>query len=216
MIHLILLAAGSSKRYGKAKQFLIINGKPMWQWTLESFIGLVDDAVVVVPEGYKDLLPHSRQWMPIKFIAGGKSRTESSYFGVKNASNGVVLIHDAARPIVSSDLIKRVISCTLTNGAAIPVIPVRDTIKIVNGNNISKTLNRAQLVSVQTPQGFKTELIKEALKYTIVHNLEITDDASAVEAICKPVFTVKGDISNKKLTYTEDLKFIKELLCELE
>lgn len=154
--------------------------------------------------------------MPFKFIAGGKSRTESSYFGVRDMSDGIVLIHDAARPIVSSGLIKRVINCTLTNGAAIPVIPVRDTIKIVDGNKVGKTLNRAQLVSVQTPQGFKTELIKEALKYTVSHNLEITDDASAVEAIGKQVFTVKGDISNKKLTYTEDLKFIKEKLCELE
>ncbi len=215
MIHLILLAAGSSIRYGIAKQFVVINGKPIWQWTLENFIGLVDDIVVVVPKEYKNML-HNKYAIPLKFVAGGKSRCESSYIGVQNVQDGITLIEDAARPICSPELINRVIKCAAANGAAIPAVPVKDTIKLVNGNNVTKTLSRKNLVSVQTPQGFKTKLIQKALKYAIQNNLDITDDASAVEAIGETVYTVKGDVSNIKLTYPEDLKFIKEKLCELE
>lgn len=216
MIHLVLLAAGSSIRYGKRKQFVKIGNKRIWQWSLEKFIGFVDDAVIVVPKEETGQIDITDYQIPIKIKSGGKTRLQSSYLGTKELSGGIVLIHDAARPLVSSELINGIIKKAKAFGAAVPAIPILDTIKLTDGEKVVRTLGRDRYKAIQTPQGFETELIKNALENAMIQELEITDDASAVEATGKTVYITEGQRTNIKLTYKEDLKFIQQMLLESE
>ncbi len=216
MIHLVLLAAGSSVRYGKRKQFVKIGNKKIWQWSLKKFIGFIDDAVVVVPKEELGQIDTTNYTIPVKIKSGGKTRLQSSYLGTKELNGGIVLIHDAARPLVSSELINGIIKKTETFGAAVPAIPILDTIKLTGGEKVVGTLGRNRYKAIQTPQGFETELIKKALENAVIRKLEITDDASAVEAMGKTVYITEGQRTNIKLTYKEDLKFIQQMLLELE
>lgn len=214
MIHLVLLAAGSALRYGEKKQFVRIAGKELWQWSLERFINLIDDAVVVVPEKDIGKFRIAEYAIPIDIKPGGKTRLQSSYIGTKELTGGIVLIHDAARPLVSSALIKKVIDKAKLFEAAVPVVSISDTIKLIKNGRVVRTVERDEYKLVQTPQGFKTELIKEALENAVMKSLELTDDAAAVELIGRLVYTVEGEKSNIKLTYQEELKFIKQELSK--
>jgi len=122
------------------------------------------------------------------------------------------LVHDGVRPLVGEDLITRVIETTEEAGVAIPALPVEDTIKQVEGEKVSCTLERSKLRRIQTPQGFFYSILEEALNKAREDNFYGTDEASLVERIGKKVFIVGGDSRNIKITDQEDLRIAEALL----
>jgi len=115
------------------------------------------------------------------------------------------LIHDAARPFTSSELISRVIEKTRRHQACVPVLPVRDTLKEVRGGRIVRTLDRESLSLVQTPQGFEINLLTRAFKQARKDGFYATDESTLVERLGSPVHVVAGERSNLKVTWKEDL-----------
>ena len=150
-------------------------------------------------------------------MAGGSSRQESVHLGL-NALSGkckLAAIHDGARPLISWQVINRVVRAANTYGAAAPAIPVKDTIKVVQGGVVKETLDRASLQAVQTPQVFDFDILRGALKKAKQDGAQVTDDCSAVERIGLTVKIVEGEERNLKITTPLDLK-IAQLLLEEE
>ena len=149
-------------------------------------------------------------------VAGGKSRQESVGNGLNALNKDVKLaaIHDGARPLVTWQLIDRCIRAANTYGAAAPAIPVKDTIKTVEGGIVSNTPDRSKLRAVQTPQVFDYDLLRGALKKAYEDGAEVTDDCSAVERLGMKVKIVEGDERNLKVTTPMDLKIAQMLLEE--
>jgi len=217
----ILVAAGSGRRLGAArpKAFVNLGGKPL---LLHSALRLqaaprVDGIVVVVPEGEQSsatelLLPV----MKVRaVVAGGPTRQDSVLEGLRQTPHdfeGVVLVHDAARPFVSVATIEAVIDGAQNAGAAIPVFPVSDTLKRVREGKVVETLDRSDLASAQTPQGFQLALLVRAYEGAFRERLRITDEAMAVERLGATVLAVPGSPLNHKITTPEDLAWAEALL----
>ena len=148
-------------------------------------------------------------------VVGGKSRQESVHLGLNALSNKVKLaaIHDGARPLITWQVIDRAIRAANTYGAAAPAIPVKDTIKVVEGRVVKNTPDRSTLFAVQTPQVFDFDLLRGALKKAEQDGAQVTDDCSAVELMGFTVKIVEGDERNIKVTTPMDLK-IAEMLLE--
>lgn len=214
----LIAAAGSGTRMGSSvpKQFLKIENKTLVEKSTEAFENnaSVDDIYIVGAEEYLDelkKLPYSK----IKgVVEGGKTRQESIRKGLEfiDGSEHIVLIHDAARPYVSTDLIDAVIASASLNKAAIPVIQVKDTVKKINENIITDTPDRHTLYSAQTPQGFNLDLIKKAHKDAYERDFTGTDDAQLIERAGHEVHTVPGEEQNIKITTREDLPESKKLV----
>ena len=149
-------------------------------------------------------------------VAGGSSRQESVHLGLNALSGEVqlVAVHDGARPLATWQLIDRVIRAANTYGAAAPAIPVKDTIKVVQGGVVKMTPDRSELYAVQTPQVFDFDLLRGALKKVEQEQLQVTDDCSAVEQMGMRVKIVEGDERNLKVTTPMDLKIAQMLLEE--
>lgn len=209
----MILAAGRGVRFGAAvnKAFVELSGKPLLRWSVEAFLaaGVVQELVVVAGPGeggkVEGVLSDVR--IPYKVVLGGERRQDSSFSGAQAAQGEYVLVHDAARPLVAPELIRRVFDATLKHGAAVPVVPVRDTLRYVESGFLSGELvDREGLCAVQTPQGFRRDLLLWALESANERGLSLTDDATALLVVGKRVATVPGDVRNIKITYPEDLK----------
>ena len=150
-------------------------------------------------------------------VAGGDSRQESVErgLGALSADMKLVAVHDGARPLISWQVIDRTVRAANSYGAAAPAIPVKDTIKVVNGGIIASTPDRSTLQAVQTPQVFDLDLLKGALKKAKADGAALTDDCSAVERLGMSVKIVEGDERNIKVTTPLDLS-IAELFLEEE
>ena len=148
-------------------------------------------------------------------VCGGSSRQESVHLGLNALPKGTKLaaVHDGARPLVSWQVIDRVVRAANTYGGAAPAIPVKDTIKVVKGGLVESTPDRASLQAVQTPQVFDFDLLRGALKKAEEDKAQVTDDCSAVERLGMKIKIVEGDERNLKVTTPLDLK-IAELLLE--
>ncbi len=218
----LIMAAGSSSRMGgKPKQFIEIEGKSVLLHSLQAFedCDIVDKIVVVTKKEYfEEIRKQAKEGLISKFICvaqGSNSRMDSVKAGMDYIGDSeYVLVHDCARPLVSDDVIHRVAFATKEYGAAICGVKVKDTIKKINHDGfVEQTLERESLISVQTPQGFKAQILKNALNS--VGDLSLfTDDASVVEAAGHSVCVVEGDYKNIKITTDEDIKtatgFLKE------
>lgn len=210
---LILAAAGTGTRFGAdvPKQFLELHGKPVYQHALEAFLPFVLEAVVVVPRAMKDQVQLQLNRLDFPFVpyvaAGGDRRQDSVESGLGFLSTQIrsVLVHDAARPFVSEELIRRVLEGTLRYGACVPVVPVGDTVKVIEQDFILKTLDRASLGLSQTPQGFERELLEEAFSEGSRLDLRATDESSLVEQLGYKVHVVAGERRNVKITWQSDL-----------
>jgi 2-C-methyl-D-erythritol 4-phosphate cytidylyltransferase len=174
--------------------------------------------VVVVPPGEVDrarsiLKPVPRAW---KLAVGGQRRQDSAWAGLEAAGGSWVLLHDVARPLVSPDLIRRVLRAAKAHGAAVPVLPAVDTMRYLDGEFLApKTLDRAGLVRVQTPQGFSRDLLLLAYQRAREQGRDLPDDAAALLALGKRVAAVPGEPANLKLTYPEDRKLLLALVKNL-
>lgn len=210
----VIVAAGSGSRFGTSipKQFLRLQGKPVIEWSIETFRGMeeITEIVVVLPQDGDLWKPYWNTSEEIKLVSGGKRRQDSVMAGLKAMdSPRWVLVHDAARPLVSTGIIHRVMKGTLETGAAIPVISVRDSVKRVSQRSvITETVSRSDLRMSQTPQGFRLDLLEEALAGAS----DVTDECSAMEQAGYEVLAVEGDSGNMKLTDPDDFRIIESIL----
>jgi len=218
---LILVAAGQSKRLKSRvpKPFIYVDHKrTMLDLCLESFSKVPGLAFVIIVTR-KNFMERSIQAIYHHQLAGivtrgGKEREDSVLLGLQVVPPGVktVLVHDAARPMVTPQVIHRVLKMAERSGAAIPVVPVKDTLKAVTGNSVGKTLDRTRIRAVQTPQGFKFILLKKAFLKVGRKASHLTDDAAVVEAAGGKVRIVEGDPRNFKVTTPEDMRYAKDLI----
>lgn len=219
----VIVAGGRSTRMGGLdKMKAILNGKSCLARTVEAFQNspLVSEIVIVARE---DLRKEAYQACEgcgkvSRVVKGGEDRTHSAFFGVAAASkdSDIVLIHDGARPLVSEAVIERVIRGVQEHQAAIPAVPVTDTIKTSDGGYVGSTPDRSTLFAVQTPQGFRYELIYSALRDAVDRGLSLTDDSAAVERLGMRVFMVEGDAGNRKLTTAIDIAIAEAILKQTE
>ena len=216
----VIVAAGSASRMGGIDKVMAsLGGEPMIARTVRAFqeCDAISEIVIVTREDLIVPITGLTREMPkvTAVVAGGKSRQESVHLGLNALSDKVKLaaIHDGARPFITWQLIDWVVRAANTYGAAAPAIPVKDTIKEVQGFVVKNTPDRSALRAVQTPQVFDYDLLRAALKKAKDEGAEVTDDCSAVERMGMSVKIVEGDERNIKITTPLDLK-IGELLLE--
>ena len=209
----IIAAAGRGKRLGSSlpKQFLKVRGRTILEMSVEAFEQnkYVDEIFVAANADYCELTEKlCRGFSKLKkIVAGGAERQDSvrAALDCLRGENGIVLVHDAARPFVSEAVINAVIEGTADFGAAIPTVPAKDTIRQIDGTG-SRTLQRETLARVQTPQGFRISLLKHAFEKAQAEGFLGTDDASLVERMGINISMVQGEDANHKITTREDLE----------
>ena len=208
----VILAAGRGTRIGadRNKVYLKIASRTLLSYTLTTFAVCekIDEIILVIAPGEESDASKLTSGIEkdTKIVHGGARRQDSSFAGISACSGDIVLIHDAARPFVSSKLIARLIDATREHGACVPVLPVVDTIRLgaLNLPLESGTVDRSKLLRMQTPQGFSRALIQKALSET---DNDVTDDAAAVLELGTEVWTVAGEETNIKVTTRDDLVF---------
>ena len=191
----VIVAGGSGTRFGRPKHTVDLGGLTLWERCRSTFEAIegIEGVVVVgdVPDG----------------IPGGERRRDSVAAGLSRIPDATdwVLVHDAARPLVSVELVHRVLDTAIGTSAdgVVPANPVTDTIKRVEGSKVIETVDRSHLVSVQTPQAFRLELLRYA--HTLDLHDAVTDDAGLVERAGGTVISVPGEVTNIKITYEADL-----------
>lgn len=220
----IVLAAGQGKRMGTKvqKQYLEIDGKPVLYYALKAFEDseLIDEVVLVVGEHQaeyceKEIVSKHELKKVKKIVQGGAERYNSVWNGLQETEEGYVFIHDGARPFVTEEILQRAYDEVLLYKACVVGMPVKDTIKIADENGFADvTPDRNLLWQVQTPQVFKTSIIKEAYKKLMERDtIKVTDDAMVVEQMLgDKVKLVLGSYENIKITTPEDLKIAENFL----
>lgn len=218
----LVAAAGSSSRMGGVNKLLQpLDGVPVLARTLTALqlARQVDGIVIAARE--EDLVEISRLCHTYgitkcaKVVRGGESRAHSVLLAALEAppETELLAVQDGARPLVTPELIDRVISAAARCGAAAPAVPVKDTVKSVReGGAVAETLDRSSLRAVQTPQVFEASLLKAALQSAVEQEIPVTDDCSAVERLGKVVFLVEGDEENLKITTPVDLILAEAIL----
>jgi 2-C-methyl-D-erythritol 4-phosphate cytidylyltransferase len=227
---LVIVAAGSSTRMGGTtrKPWMLLDGKPVLLRTVEAFCGLTwihETVVVLAPDEIAAMqsgtaapelsanIAALRKAGVTSFAAGGTRRQDSVAAGLAAlpASRELILIHDGARPFPSQAIIKAVAAAAWQHGAAIPVIPVTDTVKQTDpAGFITATPDRSTLRAVQTPQAFRRDILDRAMRANAAN--DVTDEAALCELAGFPVATVPGDPGNIKLTTQRDVALAAFLL----
>lgn len=217
----VLVAAGRGERLGAArpKAFVDLLGEPLLLWAARAFEAApsVTALVAVAPDGWLDAAREALR--PVgklrAVVPGGASRQESVACGLRavpEGFEGVVLVHDAARPFASPALVEAVAGAAARGGAAVPVLPLVDTVKRVRDGRVLETLDRRELAAAQTPQGFRCPLLRRAVARALADGLQATDEAMAVERLGEPVLALPGEEGNRKLTTADDLVWAGEHL----
>ncbi len=207
----IITAGGTSSRYGNKNKLLeYIKDKTVIEETVSKFTDIENITEIIIPanetiiETFKSMFPNQK----IKIIEGGNTRQKSVYNALKEVKNDYVIIHDGARPLIRKDTILYVMEHVIDKNAVSVMTKTTDTIKEVDSNGrIIRTIDRSKLYNTQTPQAFKTELIKDAHEKLIDGNY--TDDCSMLEELNIPVYIVNGSYTNIKITIKSDLDFAK-------
>ena len=218
-IYGIFVAGGSGTRMGgdTPKQFLLLDGRPILQYTIERFLEAEPDmkVITVLPKAHfqtwKDLCAIHSFHCPQILVAGGLTRFHSVQNALRKVPDGaIVSIHDGVRPLVSVDLVRRMLDRMQRGGcrALLPVLPVVDTLRSIEPGVPDP--DRSKVVAVQTPQIFRSEDIKAA--YTQAYDLSFTDDASVAARKEIPLAFESGERFNLKITTPEDL-ILAEALC---
>ncbi len=222
----VVVAAGGSRRMGGADKLVApIFGRPLLAWTLDAIAAspLVDRIVVVASAARIDAL-RSAAWLPAKVdavVQGGQTRQVSVAAGVRHLDHTdpagrsrPVLVHDGARPMVSLRLIEAIASATARYGAAIPVMPVAETLKRVGEGLVYETVDRAPLATAQTPQGARRGVLLDAWsRFPPEESDEFTDEAALLEACRIPVHAIPGEPANLKVTLPDDLRRVEQALA---
>ena len=215
----IIPAAGSGQRFGEAKQYKKLGGRPVLFHALTPFMkcSKIDEVVIVVSDREIEHIKHQILSLsitkPIQVVAGGEKRQDSVKNGVlaSDSNSDLVCIHDAARPFITQELIeKSIVSCKSADGAVI-AIPSVDTIKYSENNIIMKTIDRNKVWLAQTPQVFWKEKLLKAYD-AIDESTSITDESTLMEKMGYRICLVPGDIENNKITTVKDWKYAESRL----
>ncbi len=229
MNYAIILAAGKGSRLQNntkailPKQFFTYQGKPLWWHCVKAFekSPLVHALVIVFHEdNYAFAQAQVEEYradfsLPFILVKGGDSRQESVMNALKSLPSdcSIVAIHDAARPFIKTALITQYIDVLMKNdeiSGVIPSLSISDTVKSVNNDFVLSTLPRENIKTVQTPQCFYKDIILNAHNKISENQINITDDAMAIEYIGGKILCVEGDVENKKITYIDDLKLLEQ------
>jgi len=220
----IIPAAGRSSRFGgmEKKPFASLDGRPVWQRAAEAFWKRDDVSkayLVIAPEDRDDFrtrFGHLIAFANAEVVDGGAERFESVANALDRVPESVafVAVHDAVRPLLSTPLLEAVFRAAEAHGAAMPALPVADTLKQVDPatNRITGTVPRAGLWQAQTPQVFRRDWLVEAYAKRDSLGSAITDDAQLIEAIGHSVIVVPGSVTNFKITTKEDLELAEAVL----
>jgi 2-C-methyl-D-erythritol 4-phosphate cytidylyltransferase len=214
----VIVAGGSSSRMGGGsppKQYLELLGAPVLLWSIRAFMShpAIDEVVVALPAADAASPPAWLVSLPVRVVAGGETRRASVRNGLAALGDHVelVLVHDGARPLVSSAVIDRVLEAS-REGAAIAALPVADTIKAADDQgHVVRTLERAGLWLAQTPQGFRLDSLRDLHRRAEADDLVATDDAALCERYGIPVRLVEGAVENMKITRPADFQAVEAL-----
>lgn len=200
------------------KQFMLLHDKPVLYYTLKTFLEAFDDleVILVLPEEYtemgREIIDAYFDYARIQITAGGETRFHSVQNGLQLVQrDSIVFVHDGVRCLVSADLIHRCYEAALEVGSAIPVMPVKDSIRLLTDND-SEAIDRNSVVTVQTPQTFHSKILLPA--FEIDYKERFTDEATVVEAYGLKISLVPGEEHNIKITRPIDLQIAEALLGE--
>ena len=220
----IIAAAGAGTRLAsdRPKQFLLLAGKPVIFHTLRVFeeCDSIDEVILVLPAaesaGFLSLAAKYSVRKLARVVPGGVTRADSVKRGlmaIRAATAEIVAVHDGVRPFVTTDEISRTVAAAKSDGAAILVAPVTDTIKQTGDEQVVKTLDRGSLRRALTPQCFRYELLRDAYQHADVNDPSLTDESALVEQLGRPVSIVEGSARNIKITTVEDLAIAETILA---
>jgi 2-C-methyl-D-erythritol 4-phosphate cytidylyltransferase/2-C-methyl-D-erythritol 2,4-cyclodiphosphate synthase len=218
----VIVAAGKGERFGSYKPLLKIEDKYMLEYSVETISknNKIEGIVVVCLSNYiqtiRELL---KKYNLVKYVVpGGTLRQDSVRKGILKVPEDVefVMIHDAARPFVSDDIVERSINAALENGSCVVCVGVNDTVKRVENGFIKETLDRKSIFLAQTPQIFKRKDLLDAFENAVAKRHIFTDESSLMEFQGASPFMILGDASNIKVTYPEDLLLVDKTVSNLE
>lgn len=219
----VIVAAGSGERMqGINKLFALIDGNPVLLYSLLAFENseYINEIIVVSRETESEAISKMADAFDIKklkkIIRGGDKRQDSVFIGLMEVSpqSEVVAIHDGARPLVTQKVIKEAVKAIEKYEGAAPGVPVKDTIKAVKSSFVTETPDRTKLFSIQTPQVFRTNVIKASLTDAINNGANLTDDCMALERLGISVRITEGDYGNIKITTPSDIAIAEAILRE--
>ena len=212
----IITAAGSGRRFGEAKQFKKLHGKPLYQYSLDIFVKsrLFDEIILVIPNSNQEKVQRKvkrKYGSQVSLVIGGLNRQDSVKNAIQNSNSKVdlVVIHDAARPFVTKTLIQQCVSACETSDGAIIAMQPYDTIKFSKDNIVEKTIDRSNIWMAQTPQAFNKHKLLEAYSTTEFDDLVVTDESSLMEKLGYKIMIVPGTVKNFKITTFDDWKRAK-------
>lgn len=212
----IIVAGGSGSRMGSSlpKQFLPLGDKPVLYYTIHAFLQAFDDlrVVLVLPQQFietgKEVIDAYFDQSRIQVCAGGDTRFHSVQNGLAAVKDeAIIFVHDAVRCLVTRELIHRCYDAAMENGTAIPVVPAKDSVRVLSDEQDSQSIEREKIVLVQTPQTFHSGILLPA--YQIDYKEKFTDEASVVEAFGLKLHLVDGEQTNIKITTPTDM-----IVCE--
>lgn len=221
--YVILVAGGNGTRMNSVvpKQFLLLNGKPVLYYAMNTFLQQFPDCkiILVLPEEHiaagQEIIDAFFDYSRIDIVTGGRTRFHSVQNGLAMVQdeNSVIFVHDAVRPLVSGALLHRCLDAVLEFGSAIPVVDCKDSLRrLVDDGN--EAVDRSLIKLVQTPQAFHGKILLPAFK--IDYKDKFTDEANVVEAFGLKVMLVEGDAANIKITQPADLIFAAAMLQTAE
>lgn len=213
----LIVAAGSGSRMQSEipKQFLLLNGKPIYYYSVHAFLESYADIeiILILPQNYsykeEEIVQYFEQKKTIKIIRGGATRFESVKNGLAQVAEGIVFIHDAVRPFIDKVFLDTLLQEAIVHGNAIPYTDVVESLRFADAQH-NHALDRQYYKAIQTPQVFQTEIIKKAFNQN--YQEIFTDDASVIESIGEKINLVKGLTENIKITKPIDLDFAELLL----
>jgi 2-C-methyl-D-erythritol 4-phosphate cytidylyltransferase len=220
---LIIPAAGSGSRFGAPipKQLHLLCGRAIFLHSLDRFANLVDEVVIAVSSDVRgrieELIKQSALRVAIKLVEGGATRMDSVNAALREtaATNDMILVHDAVRPLVPTSLIKSCLARLSSATAVVAAVPCSDTVKRARSDNVTlveQTVPRTGLWLAQTPQGFRREAGLAAFSQAVAQRWQCSDDAQVLERAGHQVALVPGDTRNIKITTQEDLELAEALI----
>ena len=220
----IIVAGGNGTRMNNVtpKQFLLLKGKPVLFYAINTFLKTYDDCkiILVLPEEHvgvgQEIIDAFFDYKSIEIVIGGRTRFHSVQNGLAlvDKEDSVIFVHDAVRPLLSGSLINRCYDSVLEYGTAIPVVDCKDSVRIINENG-NEAVERSTIKLVQTPQAFHGKILLPSF-FGIDYKDKFTDEASVVEAFGLKVSLVEGEEENIKITKTTDLLIAEAILMRRE
>ena len=218
----VIVAGGNGTRMNSTmpKQFLLLKGKPILYYTIQTFLQSYDDLniILVLPEEYiaagQEIIDAFFDYKRIQITAGGRTRFHSVQNGLALVTEeSMVFVHDGVRCLLTKELVKRCYEAAIESGSAIPVVDCKDSVRIIKGE-LNEAIDRTRVKLVQTPQTFHSKILLSAFK--IDYKDKFTDEATVVEAFGLNVNLIEGEENNIKITKPTDLIVAAQLLTELQ